>query len=106
MAERILVSTEEIQSAITQYNSARDTKMSAIEAMNAAVTALDGTWDGMASEAFFGAFRALYGNLQDSDRVMQDAVTELTNVSNTAQQAEDNLKAANQGLDAGTKFEF
>lgn len=106
MAERILVSTEEIQTAISQYNAARDTKMSAIEAMNSAVSALDGTWDGMASEAFFGAFRALYSNLQDSDRVMQDAVTELTNVATSAQQAEDNLKASNQGLDAGTKFEF
>lgn len=106
MAERILVSTEEIQTAIAQYNTARDTKMTAIEAMNAAVTTLDGTWDGMASEAFFAAFRALYSNLQSSDTIMQDAVTELTNVANAAQQVEDNLKSSHSGLDAGTKFEF
>ncbi len=106
MAERILVSTEAIQQTITAYNSAKDNKLNAINAMESAINTLDATWDGMASEAFFSSFRVLKNNLMSSDTIMTDAVTKLTKVAELATDADSSIQSSGSGLDTGTAFEF
>lgn len=101
MPEKVLVSTEEISNAIQQYTSAKETKLSAINAMKSAVDTLDGTWDGPASTVFMGAFKALHANLMTSEQIMTDAIDELQKVIEESIDVEDKVKAAAEALDAG-----
>ncbi len=106
MAERILVNTEEIMTTVSQYESARDSKNASLSAMKSAVESLDASWDGMASEAFVGVFNALQNNLAASDMIMEDAITELKNVANTAEELENKTSQAHSSLDTGEAFSF
>ena len=107
MAEKILVSTEEITTAVNAYTSAKDTMMTAIENMKSAVTTLDATWDGMASEAFFVTFNLLYSNMKTSEGAMNDAITELNNaIQIYSAEGEDPIKAQMQSLDAGDALNY
>ena len=106
MAERILVSTEEIQATVGQYESARESKNASLSAMKSAVDALGSSWNGLASEAFAGVFSTLYSNLSASDMIMEDAITELQKVAELAEDTESKQQQANAALDTGESFTF
>jgi WXG100 family type VII secretion target len=106
MAERILVSTEEIQQTVSQYESARESKNASLSAMKSAVDALGSTWNGLASEAFMNVFASLHSNLTASDMIMEDAITELNKVAQLAEDTEKKQQQANAALDTGEAFQF
>ena len=80
MAEKILISIPEMETAISKYNSVKANKLAAIEAMNAAVKTLDESYDGPAATIFMNAFERLYNNLKNSEQIMAHAVETLEKV--------------------------
>ena len=105
MAERILVDVNEIQTARTQYAAARSKKVTAIEAMNTAVNALKGEWEGDAAEQFRSTFSQLYSNLMSSDVIMEDAISELEKViQNTVQTENMDVQVGAINLDVGNNY--
>ncbi len=89
MAERILVSIEEMESTVTTYETNKAKQQAAYLQMSNAVRTLDGFWDGPASEVFKSAFNALYKNLETSEQRMQDAITELKTSAGLFRNAEE-----------------
>ena len=85
MADRITISTEEMQTAVSAYEAQKAIKMDAIASMKSAVDAMDGSWDGPASEAFMAAFNSLYGKMMKTEEKMQDAVDELNAIIGRAE---------------------
>ena len=106
MAEKILVSTAEIQAGISHYESAKSVKLDAINAMKSAVQTLDSYWDGPASSVFIAAFNALYNNLMNSEVIMDDAITELRKVAELTEAADTNVNNVVSQLDPGPQFSF
>jgi uncharacterized protein YukE len=100
MADRILISTEEMQAAVSAYEAQKTIKMDAIAAMKNAVDTMDGSWDGPASEVFMAAFGALYTKMMKTEERMEDAIQELNNLINTANEAEESVKGAGQAAEA------
>ena len=86
MADRITISTEEMQTAVSAYETQKTAKMDAIQAMKNAVDSMDGSWDGPASEAFIAAFNSLYGKMMKTEEKMQDAVDELNAIIGRAEE--------------------
>lgn len=104
MAERILVSTEDMVSTVQAYNSAKTKQENAYLQISNAVRVLDGSWDGEASEAFKTAFNGLYNNIQQSAERMQDAANELTTSADIFSQAEMDAMKAVSSLEQGKAF--
>lgn len=107
MAEKILISIPEMETAISKYNTVKANKIAAIEAMNAAVKTLDESYDGPAATIFMNAFERLYANLKNSEVVMNDAVETLEKVVADLRNTEedtvsDSLKAMLQSGPAPT----
>lgn len=103
MAERILVSIEDMQAAIQKYNTCKQDQQNAYLQMSNAVRMLDESWDGPASEAFKAAFGAMYKNLETSEQKMQDAIDELKQSAEAFKTAEESEIASGTfgGLEAG-----
>ena len=106
MAEKILVSTAEIQVGISNYESAKSAKLDAINAMQSAVQTLDGYWDGPASNVFIAAFNALYSNLMNSEAIMDDAINELKKVAELVEAADTDVNNTVGQLETGPQFSF
>ena len=103
MAEKILISIPEMETAISKYNTVKANKLAAIEAMNAAVKTLDESYDGPAATIFMAAFDRLYTNLKNSEQVMANAVETLEKVVADLKNTEDDTvsKSFNAMLEAG-----
>jgi uncharacterized protein YukE len=97
MADRIIISTEEMEAAVSAYEAQKTIKMDAIAAMKAAVDNMDGSWDGPASDVFMAAFNALYGKMMKTEERMEDAITELNNLIQTATAADADISNLGTG---------
>ena len=86
MADRITISTEEMQTAVSAYETQKGVKMDAIAAMKTAVQGMDAAWDGPASEAFMAVFDNLYGKMMKTEEKMQDAIDELNRIIGRAEE--------------------
>jgi WXG100 family type VII secretion target len=104
MAERILVSTEEMRNTVSTYESNKSKQQTAYLQMSNAVRTLDGFWDGPASEVFKGAFNALYKNLETSEQRMQDAIDELKKSADLYDQTNDDISGKMGQLEAGSSY--
>lgn len=100
MADKILLSTEEMQTAVSAYETQKQTKMDAIAAMKAAVDNMDGSWDGPASEAFMAAFNALYSKMMKTEERMEDAIKELNAVIAQADETQQSITGTINGAQA------
>jgi WXG100 family type VII secretion target len=102
MAERITVSTEEMQATLSTYSTQKGAQATAFTSMNTAVNALDSVWQGDASNTFKQQFQKFYNNIRLSEEKMQDAVDELRKTSDAFTEAENANKTTFAGLDTGT----
>ena len=103
MAEKILISIPEMETAISKYNTVKANKLAAIEAMNSAVKTLDESYDGPAATIFMAAFERLYNNLKNSEQVMANAIETLEKVVSDLRSTEDDTvsKSFNAMLESG-----
>ena len=96
MADRLLISTEEMRTAVSTYEEQKEIKMEALAQMKNAVDNMDGSWDGPASEIFMAAFNALYAKMLKTEELMDDAINELNNLIARTEEIEEG-DAANIG---------
>lgn len=105
MAERILVSPEEMRATVTTYEANKTKQQVAYQDMKSAVRVLDGFWDGPASEVFKGAFDALYKNLETSEQRMTDAINELKTSADLFERTENvDVSSLVRDLQAGNPY--
>jgi WXG100 family type VII secretion target len=100
MADRIIISTEEMQAAVSAYEAQKQVKMDALSAMKSAVDNMDGSWDGPASEVFMAAFNSLYGKMLKTEEKMEDAIQELNGIITEADETEQAARGVSQGAEA------
>ena len=88
MADRIIISTDEMRTAVSAYETQKNIKLDAIEKMKNAVNVMDSTWDGPASDIFMSAFTTLYPRMMKTEERMEDAINELNRIITEAEEAE------------------
>ena len=102
MADRILVSTQEMEATVTRYNEARGDMEQAFSAMDKAWDHLCSVWDGTIRTAFMSEWVVIMGNIRKSDRAMEKSIEGLIKANNLFTTNEDNLISRANSLDSGT----
>ena len=102
MAERVLVTPEEMLQTMQVYNTQKAAQSTAFNSMLNAVNTLASAWTGVAFDTFRQQFTQFHNNLKMSEAKMQDAVDELRASSEIFQSAEEKNRTAAAGLDIGT----
>lgn len=102
MADIIKVSAEELRSAAGKFSNCQQELQTAYLTMSNAVRALDGSYDGDASEAFKAQFDAMYKNIEQTEAKVQDAVDEVKQAADIYDEVENKLSGEFTGLDTGT----
>jgi len=102
MAEKILVSTEEMRETVTEYQSAKGELQDAFSSLNRALKILESCWKGPAYMAMRAQWDIAHANIKRADDKMQDAVDELNTVANLFDENEATLQSTFGSLDTGT----
>ena len=102
MADIIKVDVETMKSTAGKFTSCQQELQTAYLTMSNAVRALDGSYDGDASEAFKAQFDAMYKNIEQTQAKVQDAVDELKEAAELYYGTETNIASAFEALDVGT----
>lgn len=102
MADRLLVSPEQLRDTAAAYRKAQADQAAAYQTIRDSVEGLQASWEGKASESFIQAFRQLYKNLEQSELRMLDAAEELMSSADFFEQTEEGMSTSFAGLDSGT----
>lgn len=102
MADKLLVNTEEMTATASQFKTYMGNMQTAYLTMSDAVRALDGSWNGDASEQFKATFDTMYNNLKQTEDKMTDAVDEMLKAVELFDEVENAIKAQAGGLDTGS----
>ena len=102
MAERVLVSTEDMLSAIQKYTASKQQQQSAYTGMRSIVNETESYFQGEAAEAFRSSFNTMYSKIEQSEAVMEDAINELKAVDQSFQEASSAIQSHAGTLDTST----
>lgn len=102
MAERILVSTDEMRQTATKYLSAKGELQEAFSSLDRALKILESCWKGPAYMAMRTQWDIAHKNIKRADEKMQDAVDELNSVAGLFDENEATLQSTFGSLDTGT----
>lgn len=102
MADRIRVSTAELQEAVNKYRTVQHLMQDAYGNMSNAVREVDVSWNGAASEAYKYQFDQLYRNIQQTEAKVQDAIDELLRTAEIYDTQEEEIRQTFADLDIGT----
>lgn len=102
MAEKILVTTEEMRQTATNYLSAKGELQNSFSSLDRALKILESCWKGPAYMAMRTQWDIAYKNIKRADEKMQDAVDELNSVAGLFDQNEATLQSTFSSLDTGS----
>ena len=85
---KIKVSVEELRNTVNKFKTCKQELTAAYSRMNTAITVLNSSWNGEASEAFFNRFSELARNVQTSDPTMDQAITGLEKAAGIYEETE------------------
>lgn len=102
MAERILVTTDEMRQTAREYLSAKGELQDAFSSLDRALNILESCWKGPAYMAMRTQWNIAYKNIKRADEKMQDAVDELNSVAGLFDENEATLQSTFGSLDVGT----
>jgi len=102
MAEKILVTTEEMRQTAIAYQGAQGELQDAFSELDRALKILESCWKGPAYMAMRAQWNIAYGNIKRADEKMQDAIDELNTVANLFDENEATLQSTFSSLDTGT----
>lgn len=102
MADRLLVSTEQMEATVTKYNTERERMEQAFTAMDNAWNKLSQVWDGTIKATFMSEWVVIMGNIRKSDRAMEKSINGLIKSNNLFSQNESELQSRANSLDEGT----
>ena len=77
-SDRLLVSTEAMQHALTRYKEARQRLAAATKSMDSAWSKLERVWDGGSKAAFGAQWIVLMGNIRKSEKAVERSIRGLT----------------------------
>ena len=100
----VKVTTEELSSALGQFNTARGNVETAILRMGDAVATLTASWNGAAADTFDGKFNEMKANLKSCDPAIADAVSFLQNAVNEYESAEHEAEQLAAGMETSDPF--
>ena len=101
MADRILVSTEEMNATVVRYQQAQETMMDAQKSMHEAMDSLDACWKGPAWVAMMAKWAQIEGNILKSQEALNRSIVGLRNVVSYYETGEDTNKSTAGGLETG-----
>ena len=101
-ADRILVSTNEMNATISKYEQAHNEMAQAFQALEQAREHIDRCWDGPAKLAYLARWANTYTNIRRSDNAIESTIASLRNVIQTMDQAEETTGSKAASLDVGT----
>ena len=102
MADRLLVSTEQMEATVTKYNDARGKMEQAFGEMDKAWNNLCQVWDGTIKTTFMAEWITIMGNIRKSDRAMEKSINGLIKSNNLFSENEDQLVSQANNLSSGT----
>ena len=102
MAERILVTTDEMRQTAAEYVSAKAGLQDAFSSLDRALNILESCWKGPAYMAMRAQWDIANKNIRRADEKMQDAVDELNAVAELFDQNESTIQSTFGSLDTGT----
>ena len=106
MADKIQVSTPELQACAGEYLMSLQTLQEAVSEYRNALEALKSDWTGVAFAAMMAHVVDLTGKIVGSFERVTDAVSELGDVSDLFEENENKLKNKFSSQDVGTKSPF
>lgn len=102
MADKILVSTEEMTACIGRYTAEKAKLMEALGICLKASNLLARSWAGPSFAVCCAKMANTYKNLAQSEQKMNDAIQELSKTISIMEKAEGNVKTIASSLDTGT----
>ena len=102
MADRLLVSTEQMEATVTKYNDARQRMEQAFTSMDNAWNKLCEVWDGTIRASFMAEWVVLMGNIRKSDRAMEKSIKGLVSSHKLFQGIDDENQSRANNLETGT----
>ena len=102
MADKILVSTTEMQATINRYNNAKESVNDAFNHMQSAMDHLDNCWKGPAWAAMMAKWYVINGNIRRSDTAIEMAINGLNSTINTMVNAETTNTNTAKNLEVGS----
>lgn len=104
MADRLKVSTEAFNNAISSFETSKMGLENSYLKISNEVRVLDGTWHGDASEQFKGQFDELYKNLQQTETAMSNVITKLKSALSEFESEESSIQGLINNADTGTAY--
>lgn len=102
MADKILVSTAEMNATIARYQQAQNTMLDAQKSMDSAMRHLESCWKGPAWLAMIAKWTEIEGNIAKSQIAINRSIVGLKNTITEYDAAEDANKGTASGLEVGT----
>ena len=102
MADRILVSTTEMNATVGRYQQAQHNMADAQKSMNTALMHLDACWKGPAWLAMMAKWTEIEGNIARSQLAINRTIMGLKNTITEYENAENENKGTAAGLSTGT----
>lgn len=103
MADKILVSTAEMNATVARYQQAQSTMMDAQKSMKAAMEHLQNCWKGPAWAAMLLKWTEIEGNIVRSQEAVLRSVRALKNTIQAYDDAEEANKGTANAQEVGTK---
>ena len=101
MADRILVSTPEMEIAIQKYENARSELQDAYSKLDSAKSHLDNCYKGPAYMALCARWASFYMNVRTADNAIDESVNGLRKTISTMETGEQNVSTGFANLDTG-----
>ena len=101
MADRILVSTEEMQATVGRYEQARETMKQATANLDKAWDTLNQVWDGTIKASLMAEWAVMKGNVAKSDNAMNKSIQGLKTTIGLVDNAESEVQSKNNALEVG-----
>lgn len=101
MAERILVTTEELRQTAGEHVAAQAELQDAFSKLDSALNILESCWKGPAYLAMRAQWQVAYGNIKRANDKMQDAIDELNTVAGLFDDNESTVQSSFEALETG-----
>lgn len=101
MADKILVSTQEMEATVNRYNDSRETMDEARDAMDRALRHLNNCWKGPAWAAMMVKWTEINGNIRKSDMAIARSIEGLKATIATYEQTESEVTSKANALEIG-----
>lgn len=88
MAQRILITPEEIDGVANQFKRASGEGQNLVSNLNNQINGLQGRWEGMTQQRFFQEFEMAKKNMDEFVKLLESINTQLTQISTRFRQAD------------------